>query len=285
MTVTEKEEGGSQHQEHGEEKMNLALQLNKKLLTNKSKGYLSHNKQVRAPFSQAKTKQDEITTEYSLEEHCALSASCSVLFKVLPHILGTGKSVLLAKFTTEVVLLLDFLQKMEISSAGFDGSTKADKRDDIVRKLSASIDALVATIEVAGEGLNLMAACFLVLFSVDYQPGIILQAHDRIVRLQQQRKPKILLMVPNTDAYQNKMRIYQDKEKVNKVVLDLFTERLVRKLPDSIVVRVTISNKVICLDLISTFDGKLICNWEGGLYTVGVGATVQLPACAYAQKV
>lgn len=265
-----------------------ALRLTNKLLLSAEK-YLP-NKRKALDIVKANPKRPKAAPiNLTLKEHCEQSAACGILFRMLPHMVSQGKVVILCKYVAEVAILHDFLTKMNISCVAFHGAANASERDAAVQGLhNGSISVLVATIQVAGVGLNLTAARYLIIYSMDYEPGTLLEAYDRIVRLVQMVKPLIFILAPQSEPawYQKKMNVVLKKKKVNDVVLDLMTTHIHRKLPNSIVLNWTVENERLTLKLDSTeFTGTMVCNWEGHQFVTAEHGVVSLAACAGASKV
>jgi len=122
-------------------------------------------------------------------------------FRVLDQLLRylstntTEKIVIVSNYTATLDLLGQHLASLGLSFLRLDGSTPAAKRQDLVdtfNKTSASRNfAFLLSAKSGGTGINLIGASRLVLFDVDWNPAIDLQAMARIHRDGQKKPVKI----------------------------------------------------------------------------------------------
>ena len=125
------------------------------------------------------------------------SATSSTKIRVLDqllHILRTTTSekiVLVSNFTSTLDLLSTLLTSLALPFLRLDGSTPSSKRQDLVdtfnRRPSSECFAFLLSAKAGGMGLNLIGASRLVLFDVDWNPSVDLQAMARIHRDGQKR--------------------------------------------------------------------------------------------------
>lgn len=263
-----------------------AMRLTNNLLQSNEEYLPKKRKTATGKAGPKRMKQGPISL--TLQEHCTQSAACMIFFRILPRMTAQGKVVILCKFVHEVVTLQDFVSKMNIANVAFHGAATASDRDAAVQRLhNGNISVLVATIQVAGVGLNLTAARYLIIYSMDYEPGTLLEAYDRIVRLVQTVKPLIFILAPQSNPawYQSKIDAVMRKKKVNDSVLDLMTTHLVRRLPDSINIDWSVESEILTLKLETQFDGTVMCNWNGQPFVTAEHGIVALSACTGATKV
>jgi len=125
--------------------------------------------------------------------HPGSSAKIRVLDQLLNTLRNTTseKVVLVSNFTSTLNLLETLLQPAGMGYLRLDGSTPSGKRQDLVdtfnRAPASSIFAFLLSAKAGGMGINLIGASRLILFDVDWNPAIDLQAMARIHRDGQKR--------------------------------------------------------------------------------------------------
>jgi DNA repair and recombination protein RAD54B len=111
----------------------------------------------------------------------------------------TEKIVLVSNYTATLDILGQHLTSLSLPFLRLDGSTPASRRQELVdtfNKTSASKNfAFLLSAKSGGTGLNLIGASRLVLFDVDWNPAVDLQAMARIHRDGQKRPVKIYRML------------------------------------------------------------------------------------------
>ena len=147
----------------------------------------------------------------SIPSGMLLHPGSSTKIRVLDQLLHTlrnttsEKVVLVSNFTSTLNLLETLLQPAGMGYLRLDGSTPSGKRQDLVdtfnRAPASSIFAFLLSAKAGGMGINLIGASRLILFDVDWNPAIDLQAMARIHRDGQKRPCVIyrLLMAGGLD--------------------------------------------------------------------------------------
>ena len=101
------------------------------------------------------------------------------------------KVVLVSNYTSTLEILESLLTSLGYPYLRLDGSTPSKKRQDLVddfnRSSAASYFAFLLSAKAGGVGINLIGASRLILFVVDWNPAIDLQATARIHRDGQKR--------------------------------------------------------------------------------------------------
>ena len=101
------------------------------------------------------------------------------------------KIVIVSNFTSTLTLLANLLSSLSLPFARLDGSTPASKRQGIIDSFNNSPTsttfAFLLSAKAGGVGINLVSASRLILFDVDWNPAIDLQAMARIYRYGQKR--------------------------------------------------------------------------------------------------
>ena len=133
----------------------------------------------------------------AIPAHLLRNSASSTKIRVLDQLIHTlrtttnEKIVLVSNFTSTLDLLSTLLTSLALPFLRLDGSTPSAKRQDLVdtfnRKPSADCFAFLLSAKAGGMGLNLIGASRLVLFDVDWNPSVDLQAMARIHRDGQKR--------------------------------------------------------------------------------------------------
>lgn len=129
-----------------------------------------------------------------LARHHASSTKIRVLDQLLHTIRTTTaeKVVLVSNFTSTLDLLQTLLTSLAMPFLRLDGSTPSIKRQDLVDKFNRTptpaMFAFLLSAKAGGMGINLIGASRLVLFDIDWNPSVDLQAMARIHR-DGQKKP------------------------------------------------------------------------------------------------
>jgi SNF2 family DNA or RNA helicase len=125
----------------------------------------------------------------SYKEHCELSGKFRVLGKLLKEIyLNQGRVLVFSGYTR----VLDVIEKFLITLPGLeegyeylraDGNTSAKERDRKIDefKTNSKISAFLLSTKAMGQGVNLTAANYVIIFDVEWNPANDAQAQDRYV--------------------------------------------------------------------------------------------------------
>ncbi|PSK53205.1 hypothetical protein B9Z65_3405 [Elsinoe australis] len=113
----------------------------------------------------------------------------SLLFEIYNN--TTEKVVIMSNYTTTLDIIANLLSNLSYSFTRLDGSTPSAKRQDMVDVFNAAPQrkqfVFLMSTKAGGVGLNLIGASRLVLFDVDWNPALDLQAMGRICRDGQKR--------------------------------------------------------------------------------------------------
>ena len=150
--------------------------------------------------STADEKQPSALTESLLSAIPAKMLSVgahSTKIRVLDQLLYTistqtkEKVVIVSNFTSTLTLLANLLSSLSLPFSRLDGSTPASKRQGIIDAFNngpaSKVFAFLLSAKAGGVGINLVGASRLILFDVDWNPAIDLQAMARIHRYGQKR--------------------------------------------------------------------------------------------------
>lgn len=100
---------------------------------------------------------------------------------------NTGKVVVFAHHLDVIDLLHEYFQKNEIACVKFTGRMKPEEKQQSIDKFQNDncIRVILATIRTASVGVTLTAASTVIFHELDYAPGLMLQAEDRVHRIGQ----------------------------------------------------------------------------------------------------
>ncbi|KAK5128835.1 hypothetical protein LTR85_000168 [Meristemomyces frigidus] len=121
------------------------------------------------------------------------SGKLQVLDSLLHQIrtMGDEKVVLVSNYTSTMDVLASLLNSLDYKYLRLDGSTPANKRQDLVDRFNRSPPSkdfvFLLSAKAGGTGLNLIGASRLVLFDLDWNPATDLQAMARVHRDGQKR--------------------------------------------------------------------------------------------------
>jgi SNF2 family DNA or RNA helicase len=125
----------------------------------------------------------------SYKEHCELSGKFRVLGKLLKEIyLNQGRVLVFSGYTRVLDVIERFLLTLPGIGEGYeflraDGNTSAKERDHKVGlfKKNSKFSAFLLSTKAMGQGVNLTAANYVIIFDVEWNPANDAQAQDRYV--------------------------------------------------------------------------------------------------------
>ena len=130
------------------------------------------------------------------------SGKFELLDRMLPKMIATGHKTLVF---SQMVQLLDvlqaFLQFRNISFLRLDGSTKEADREKTMQMFNTSgmeYPVFLLSTRAGGQGLNLQSADSVIIFDLDWNPAMDIQAEDRAHRIGQQREVRVYRLVTKT---------------------------------------------------------------------------------------
>jgi superfamily II DNA or RNA helicase len=118
------------------------------------------------------------------------SVKTNVLLEELEQLVSEHKVLIFSQYTGMLNLLEGALKKSRIPMLRLDGSTPADKRQDLCNRFndeSAPERVFLISLKAGNAGLNLMAADYVFLFDIWWNASVEQQAIDRTHRIGQTR--------------------------------------------------------------------------------------------------
>ncbi|XP_075682028.1 DNA repair and recombination protein RAD54B isoform X2 [Rhinoderma darwinii] len=166
---------------------------------------------------------DYSTNTLSESESGKLQVLTNVLFAIREHS-PSERVVLVSNYTQTLNILQDVCQRRGYKCTRLDGQTPVIRRQQIVdgfnSKYSSDFIFLLSS-KAGGVGLNLIGACHLILYDIDWNPANDIQAMARVWRDGQQRTVHIYRLL-TTGTLEEK--IYQrqiSKQGLSGAVVDL----------------------------------------------------------------
>ncbi|XP_043518267.1 ATP-dependent helicase brm-like isoform X2 [Frieseomelitta varia] len=132
-----------------------------------------------------------------------VSGKFELLDRILPKLKVTNHRVLLfCQMTQLMTIMEDYLNWKEYKYLRLDGATKAEDRENLLKKFNdpgSNYFLFLLSTRAGGLGLNLQAADTVIIFDSDWNPHQDLQAQDRAHRIGQKNEVRVLrLMTVNS---------------------------------------------------------------------------------------
>ncbi|KAG8900242.1 hypothetical protein FRB99_006173 [Tulasnella sp. 403] len=144
-------------------------------------------------------KRYKSVNKHALDDECYLAAGkITRLLKLLDRYKSENKRVLIF---SQFVQILDILRAIfdtkKVRYLVLTGSTAVDERQGLVDKFNEDegIPVFLLSTKAGGMGINLTAACVVIIFDQDFNPHNDKQACDRAYRIGQKRDVEIVKMI------------------------------------------------------------------------------------------
>lgn len=137
--------------------------------------------------------------KHALDDDCYLAAGkISKLMKLLEQYKTENKRVLIfSQFTQILDILQAIFKSKDIKYLVLTGSTAVDERQGLVDEFNEDegISVFLLSTKAGGMGINLTAACVVIIFDQDFNPHNDKQACDRAYRIGQKRNVDIIKLI------------------------------------------------------------------------------------------
>ncbi|MCF8011427.1 MAG: SNF2 helicase associated domain-containing protein [Clostridiales bacterium] len=174
-----------------------------------------------------------------LENYTGDSGKLQNLKEIMQNAVESGHRILLfSQFTAMLGIIRQHLDKENISYFYLDGSTKAEKRGEMVRSFNeGQRQAFLISLKAGGTGLNLTGADMVIHYDPWWNPAVEEQATDRAYRIGQKNSVQVINLVTR-GTIEEKIYELQQKKKdmINSVIkpgetmLAKMTEQEIREL-------------------------------------------------------
>ena len=157
-----------------------------------------------------------------LDDYVGRSAKIEAALNIVNMAIAENRKLLIfSQFTSVLQKLGDELSEKNIGYLYLDGSTKANKRVEMVKEFNESEDLKIflISLKAGGTGLNLTSSDLVLHFDPWWNPAIEDQATDRAHRIGQQNIVEVIKLIAKDSVEENIIRLQEDKrELINKVI-------------------------------------------------------------------
>ena len=157
-----------------------------------------------------------------LDDYVGRSAKIEAALNIVNMAIAENRKVLIfSQFTSVLQKLGGELSEKNIGYLYLDGSTKANKRVEMVKEFNESEDLKIflISLKAGGTGLNLTSSDLVLHFDPWWNPAIEDQATDRAHRIGQQNIVEVIKLIAKDSVEENIIRLQEDKrELINKVI-------------------------------------------------------------------
>ena len=157
-----------------------------------------------------------------LDDYVGRSAKIEAALNIVNMAIAENRKVLIfSQFTSVLQKLGDELSEKNIGYLYLDGSTKANKRVEMVKEFNESeeLKIFLISLKAGGTGLNLTSSDLVLHFDPWWNPAIEDQATDRAHRIGQQNIVEVIKLIAKDSVEENIIRLQEDKrELINKVI-------------------------------------------------------------------
>ena len=157
-----------------------------------------------------------------LDDYVGRSAKIEAALNIVNMAIAENRKLLIfSQFTSVLQKLGDELSEKNIGYLYLDGSTKANKRVEMVKEFNESeeLKIFLISLKAGGTGLNLTSSDLVLHFDPWWNPAIEDQATDRAHRIGQQNIVEVIKLIAKDSVEENIIRLQEDKrELINKVI-------------------------------------------------------------------
>ncbi len=149
-----------------------------------------------------------------LEDYQGESGKMILLKEIIEEAIKGGHRILLfSQFTSMLAIIRNLLEQENISYFYLDGSTKAEKRGEIVRSFNQGEgNIFLISLKAGGTGLNLTGADMVIHYDPWWNPAVEEQATDRAYRIGQKNAVQVMKLITK-GTIEEKINVLQQKKK------------------------------------------------------------------------
>eukprot|EP00917_Polyrhabdina_sp_WS-2016_P004190 GHVP01009584.1.p1 GENE.GHVP01009584.1~~GHVP01009584.1.p1 ORF type:complete len:465 (-),score=99.24 GHVP01009584.1:150-1544(-) len=132
------------------------------------------------------------------------------------------KCIIFTQMSKMLDVIEHFINQHGMTYVRFDGSTKPEKRQRIIRRFNNSpkIFAFIASTRAGGIGINVTGADVVIFYDSDWNPAMDRQAMDRCHRIGQTRNVTIYRLISEQSVEENILRKQFEKRMLDDVVVN-----------------------------------------------------------------
>ncbi|WP_242982157.1 DEAD/DEAH box helicase [Clostridium sp. LS] len=158
-----------------------------------------------------------------VDKYAGGSAKIEEALKLIEENIENGHKILLfSQFTSVLSNISDELSKNKIEHMYLDGSTKADKRLELVEEFNKSnkCKVFLISLKAGGTGLNLTSADVIIHFDPWWNPAVEDQATDRAHRIGQKNVVQVFKLISEGTIEERIINLQDSKKELISDVLD-----------------------------------------------------------------
>ncbi|KAG8863277.1 hypothetical protein FRB96_008768 [Tulasnella sp. 330] len=167
-------------------------------------------------------KRYKSVNKFALDDQCYLDAGkISVLLKLLEGYKAEDKRVLVfSQFTQVLDIIKAIFAHKGIKYLVLTGTTAVDERQGLVDEFNEdeTIPVFLLSTKAGGMGINLTAACVVIIFDQDFNPHNDKQAMDRCYRIGQKRDVEVIKLLTKDTIEEDIHRIGRTKLELDDAV-------------------------------------------------------------------
>ena len=149
------------------------------------------------------------------EDLAASSGKLATLGHLLAHMLPKGhRVVLFSGWTSMLDIIQRYLESKGILHCRLDGSTNRVQRQIDIKKFNqpgSPLQVFLCSTRAGGLGITLTSADTVVIYDSDFNPQVDLQAMDRVHRIGQTKKVRVLRLVTHDSVEERIVQRARDK--------------------------------------------------------------------------
>ena len=157
-----------------------------------------------------------------IENYAGGSGKMDALEEILKNSLEEGHRILIfSQFTTILKNISKMLDTKEISYMYLDGSTKAEKRIEMVKTFNeGDTQVFLISLKAGGMGINLTGADMVIHFDPWWNPAVESQATDRAHRIGQKKTVEVIKLIARGTIEEKIFKLQQKKSEIIESVIN-----------------------------------------------------------------
>ena len=157
-----------------------------------------------------------------IENYSGGSGKMEALDEILENSLDEGHRILIfSQFTTVLKNISKRLETKEIKYMYLDGSTKAEKRIQMVKTFNeGDTEVFLISLKAGGTGINLTGADMVIHFDPWWNPAVESQATDRAHRIGQKKTVEVIKLIARGTIEEKIFKLQQKKNEIIESVIN-----------------------------------------------------------------
>jgi SNF2 family DNA or RNA helicase len=157
-----------------------------------------------------------------IENYNGGSGKMEALDEILENSLEEGHRILIfSQFTRVLKNISNMLETKGINYMYLDGSTKAEKRVEMVKTFNdGESQVFLISLKAGGTGINLTGADMVIHFDPWWNPAVEAQATDRAHRIGQKKTVEVIKLIARGTIEEKIFKLQQKKKEISKSVIN-----------------------------------------------------------------